>query len=126
MYDNGKTEIRRHAISNVRPGFSAVVRAIESPMILQEKASWTIRMQCDLVYALPEFGILIGHEHSADAAVLRCPCAPRIVGAVDATGGNCHVHALVVSRVEHNAMQRQASITWHPAGTMRMIEQTTH
>jgi len=73
-------------------------------MILQKKALGPIGMHRDFVHALPELGIFVGHEHSADAPVLRGPGTPAVVGPVNAAGGNCHVHALVVDRVEHNGV----------------------
>ena len=64
----GKTKIRRHSVGNVHPVFGTVVGAIQSPMILQKEALRTSGMHRDFMYALPELGIFVGHEHGADAA----------------------------------------------------------
>jgi hypothetical protein len=122
VYEHGKTKIRWHSIGNVYPVFGTVVGAIQSPMILQKKAFGPIGMHRDFVYALAELGILVGHQHGADAAILRGPGTAAIAGTVNAAGGNCHVHALAVRGVEHDGVQSQTSIARHPAGTMGMIE----
>lgn len=57
VHEHGKTKIGGHSIGYVGPAIGAVVRAIEPPMILQEQAFGTSRMDRDLVYALPELGI---------------------------------------------------------------------
>jgi hypothetical protein len=126
MHSHGKTKIRRHSIANVRPVFGTIVGAIQAPMILQEETFGAIGMHRDFMYALPELGILIGHEHGADAPVLRSPCTSAIVGAVDAPSRDRHVHPLVVGRIEQNSVQGESSITRHPAGTMWMIEEAAH
>src|ERR1700740_1317213 len=86
VHDYGKTEIRGHSIANVCTVFGTVVRAIQSPMILQEDAFGTTRMHRDFVYTLPELGVFLGHERSADAPVLRGPGMSAIVGPVNAAG----------------------------------------
>src|SRR5207237_10215274 len=86
MYHHGETKIRRDAIGNVLPVFGIVIGAIQAPVILKEKTFGTGRMHRNLVYTLPELGILVGHKHSADASISRRPRTSAIVGPVNATG----------------------------------------
>src|SRR3982074_602816 len=83
-------------------------------------------MHRDFMYALPELGIFIGHEHGADAPVLRSPCTSAIVGAVDAPSRDRHIHPLVIARIKQNSVQGESPIARHPARTMWVIEETTH
>src|SRR5205085_11374202 len=83
-------------------------------------------MQSYLVHALPKLGIFVRHEHNADALVLGRPGASAILGSIDASGRDGHIHALAVRRIEHDGVQSESAISGHPAGTMRMIEQPSH
>jgi hypothetical protein len=95
-------------------------------MILQEEAFGAIGMQSYLVHALPKLGIFIRHEHDADALVLSGPCASAILGSVDPSRRDGHIHALGVRRIKHDGVQSESAISGHPAGAMRMIEQPSH
>src|SRR2546422_2171871 len=86
IYHHGKAKIGRHAIGDVLPSFSAVIRAVQAPVVLQKKAFGASGVQRDLVHALPEFRILFGHKRDGDAAVTRAPSASAIVGAVNPGG----------------------------------------
>src|SRR3989475_12646998 len=101
MYHHGETKIRRDAIGNVLPVFGIVIGTIQAPMILQVKTFRTGRVHRNLVYALPEFGILVGHEHSADASILRRPRTPTVVGPVNAAGWVGDVHAVGMRESGH-------------------------
>src|SRR5215467_10854721 len=83
-------------------------------------------MQGDLVHALSELRILVGHEWCGDAAVLSRPGGARVVGAVDATGGDRDVHALLVDGVEEDRMQSKSAVARHPARAVGMIEQSAN
>ncbi len=83
MREHGKTKVRRYSVGNVEPVLGTVIRAVQSPMTLQEEAMGTSRMHCDLVYALPELRIFVGHGHSADTLVLNGPGKSAIVGPVN-------------------------------------------
>ena len=83
-------------------------------------------MHGDFVHALAELGIFIGHEDSANAAVLRGPSSAGIVGAIDAAGRDGDVEAARVRWVLQNRVQRESAIAGHPARAMRMIEQAAH
>jgi hypothetical protein len=95
-------------------------------MILQEEAFGAIGMQSDLVHALPKLGIFIRHEHDADALVLSGPGASAILGSVDPSRRDGHIHALGVHRIEHDGVQSQSAISGHPPGTVWMVEQSSH
>ncbi len=60
MHNHREPKIRRHSIGDIDPAFGAVIRAVKSPMILQEQTFGTGGMDRDLVHALPELGILFG------------------------------------------------------------------
>src|SRR5215510_5529038 len=126
MHDNRETEIGRNTVGDVGPVFGVVIRAINSPMILQEQSFRPRRMQGYLVYALSELGILIRHKNRTDAAVLRGPCGAAVFGAVDASRRDGDVHAQFVRRVENDRVQSEATVAGHPTGTMRMIEQSAN
>src|SRR5262249_51268150 len=125
MNDNGESKIGRDAVGDVLPVFAVIVRAIKTPVILQEKAFGMRRMHRNFVNALAELGIFVGQKHSADAAILCGPGLAAVAGAINATRGNCDVHAPVVGRIEHDRMQSEAAIAGHPSWTMRMIEKAT-
>src|SRR5579864_5362940 len=95
-------------------------------MILQKKTLRMRRVQSDLMHALPELRILIRHKHGADTAVLRSPGSSSVIGLVDAARGDCHVHALRIGWVEHDAVQRETSVARYPPWTVRMVEQAAH
>src|SRR5439155_7836807 len=59
MYHHGETKIRRDAIGNVLPVFGIVIGAIQAPVILKEKTFGTGRVHRNLVYTLPELGVLV-------------------------------------------------------------------
>jgi hypothetical protein len=126
VHNDAKAKIGRHSIGNVSPFLTVVVRAIQAPVILQEETFGTIGMQSYLVHALPKLGIFVGHEHNADALVLGGPGASAILGSIDASRRDSHIHALAVRRIQHDGVQSESAISRHPAGTMRMIEQASH
>src|SRR5947207_3909239 len=126
MHEHDEAKIRRHSIGDVRPAISMVVRAIKTPVILQEQALRAGGMHGDLVYTLSKFGILVGHEHSADSAVLCIPSASTIISAINAARRDCHVYALVIGGVEHDRVQGQTSVARHPPGPVWMVEQSAH
>jgi len=92
-------------------------------MILEEQALRPFGVESNFVDALAEFGILVGHEHSANAAILGGPTRAAVVGAVNAASGDCDVHALLVGRIENDGMQGQSAVTGHPARAMGMIKE---
>ena len=73
-------------------------------MILQKETFRTNRVHYNLVYTLPELRIFDGHKRDADAQILCGPRMSTIVRAVNAPRGNCHIHALLVSRIQHNGV----------------------
>ena len=77
MHDYSKAKVRRHSVGDVDPVFGMVVRAIQSPMVLQKQSFGTSGMHRDFVHALSELGIFVGHEHGADAPILCSPGAFR-------------------------------------------------
>src|SRR5580704_17980481 len=84
------------------------------------------RMQRDLVHALSELGVLLGHEGNGNATVLRRPVHSAVLGPIDAAGGDGDIHTLFVHRVQHNTVQSQATVARHPARPMRMVEQASY
>ena len=86
MHGHGKTEVGRKAVTDVLPVFAGIVGAIEAPVVLQEKTLRSRGMHDDFVNALAEVGLLVGHEHGANAAVLCGPGATAIGSAVEAAG----------------------------------------
>ena len=95
-------------------------------MILEENPFRPRRMHDDLVHALAEFRIPLGHVHNADATVARLPGAPAVFGGIDPAGRNGHVHPVRIPRVEQDGMQGQPSQPRHPARAVRMVEQAAH
>src|SRR4030095_8912280 len=77
-----KTKIGRPSVAYVCPVLGMIIRAIQAPMILEKQTFRTSRMHHNLVYALSELWIFVGHERGADPAVLRRPCASAVVGAI--------------------------------------------
>src|SRR5882724_11549106 len=126
MYNHREAKIRRHAVGNVGPVLAVVDRAIQTKMILQEEPFRTRRMHHDLMHALTEIGILAGHEHYADSVILRCPPSAAIVGTINTTGRNRHVHTPTFRGIQHYRMQCEPAVARHPARPVRMIEQATH
>ena len=86
VHDDRKSKIRRHAVGNVGPVLRVIVGAVNSPVILQEKPFRPRGMHGDLMHALPELGILVGHEQGSYTTVVRHPRRACIVGAVDPAG----------------------------------------
>src|SRR5215469_13064695 len=83
-------------------------------------------MQRNLVNALTELGIPVRRGHRSNAPILCRPSASPIFGPVNAAGGDRYVHPLFVVRIKDNRMQGEAAVAWHPARTVRMIEQATN
>ena len=73
MNNHGEAEVGRHAVADVFPVFGVIVGAIKAPVILQEEAFGVRWVHGDFVNALAEFGIFVGQEHGANAAILRGP-----------------------------------------------------
>src|SRR5579859_4064883 len=83
-------------------------------------------MHCDLVDALAKFGIFIGHEQGANAAVLSGPGGPPVIGAVNTASGNSDIDALLVRGIEHDGVQGEPAVGRHPARAVGMIEEATN
>src|SRR5262249_43808513 len=124
--NDGKAKIRRDAVGDIFPILTVIVGAVESPVILQVETLGASRVHGNFVNALSEFGIFVGHEHGADAAVLRGPGLAAVCGAVNAAGGNGDVHALIVGRVENDGMQGETAVAGNPARAVRMIEEAAN
>lgn len=86
MNGHGKTEVGRKAVADILPAFAGIIRTIEAPVVLQKKTLRSRGMHDDFVNALAEVGLLVGHEHGANAAVLCGPGATAIRSAVEAAG----------------------------------------
>ena len=95
-------------------------------MILQKEAFGARRVHHELMDALPEFGILFGLVHGADAAVQRPPAVPAVVGLVNARRRNGNVHPRFVRRVGRDGVQGETAVSGRPSGAVRMIEQAAH
>ena len=103
--------------------FSAIIRAVQSPVVLQKEALRTARVQGYLVHALPELGIFLGHEQRPDATILRSPGLATILGPVHAPGGDADVNSLLIRGVENDRVQREPTVARHPAWAVRMVKE---
>jgi len=88
IYFQRKPKIGRHAISDVVPRITAVIAAIESPVILQEYPLRVRRVAHDLVHTLSPFrkSLLRRQELRAHALVPRLPVFSTIIRTIDAPG----------------------------------------
>src|SRR5947207_12667866 len=115
-----------YTINDIYPVIAIIVEAIQNLVILHKEPFGTRRMHRDFMNTLPELRIPVGHELCADASILRCPSNSAVIGPVNAAGGDCYIHTLFVAGIEDDSVQRKTSIARHPAGAVRMIEQTTN
>ena len=125
MHHDREAKVGRHSVGDVGPGTGGIIGAIESPVILQEKTFGALWVQGDLVNALAELGVFIGHKHGADAAILRGPSRASVVGAVDAASRDGNVNPLLIGGVEDDRVQCEPTVARQPAWAMGMIEESS-
>jgi hypothetical protein len=102
MHHHGKTKIAGHAIRNVVPRISVVVGTVQTPVVLQEDSPWPGGVQNHFVHALAKRRVAIRLMDNANALIAGLPVAPAIIAAVNTTGGNGAIYALlVVGTIDH-------------------------
>src|SRR5437868_15358300 len=83
-------------------------------------------MERDFGNTLSTHAMVVRHEQAAHATVSRAPRTASIVGPVDSSRRDSHIHLLLVAGVEHNRVQGKTSVARHPTRTMGMIKQAAH
>jgi hypothetical protein len=105
---------------------AAVVAAIEAPVVLQEERARALRVERDLVHALPELGMLVGQEVGTHAVVARAPRPPAVVGAIDAARRDGDDHAPAILGVGQDRVQAETAPARLPARAIGMLVQAAH
>src|SRR5579859_1390155 len=124
--DHRKTKVRRHIIRNILPGIAVVVGAVQAPVVLQEESFRARGVHSDLMHALAELRIFLRKVYNANTPIACLPFTPPVFGGVDATSRNRRIHPLRILGVKQDGVQGQAAKSWHPAGAVRMVEQSAH
>src|SRR5471030_2499000 len=121
-----KTEIRRHAIGNVLPCVSAIITAIQPPVILEIETLRIGGITADLVNALTKLRILFRKKIGAHTPVARLPGSTAIVRAITTCRGDGDDHALLICGMRNDRVQAHSAATGYPLGTMRMFQHAFH
>ena len=121
MDAHAESEVRGHAVGDVAPGVSAVVAAVQAPVVLQVQPPGPPRVMDDLVDALAELGMLVRQELGAYAAVPGVPRDAAVVRPVDAAGRGRDREAPRPRRVHEDRVQAQAAAARRPLRAVRVV-----
>ncbi len=120
MRQHHEAEIRRQALRDRFPALGVVVTAVDAVVVLRVKAAVDGGIGRDLVHALAEFRVGIGHEVGRDSLVARLPGAAAVERAVDAAGAHRDVD-LLARVVDDDGVRRGAAVAGPPFAAVRMV-----
>jgi hypothetical protein len=106
VHDDREAEVGRQALRDRAPRLAVVVAAQHADaggagpshrpaaVVLHVEPAGRVLVAGDLVHALAELGVRIGHEAGADALVRGLERLPAVLAQVVAAGRDAEVHAL--------------------------------
>src|SRR5687767_12668237 len=75
-----------------------------------------------LVNALPELRVLVGKKLRTHAGVSCAPPLATIIGAINATRGDCDQHPLSIDGIEHDGVEAKSAASGLPFGLVLVSE----
>jgi hypothetical protein len=108
------------------PAVAAVVRAVGTEVVLLPEPLGLMRVQKQLVHALPDLRILVGKIVGGRALVGRRPRLAAVFAAEDSRRGDPDVHALRIGRVDLDRVAAHSTGAGLPLLAGGMLEDALH
>ena len=120
MRQHHEAEVRRQPFGDRLPALGVVVAAVDAVVVLRVEAAVDGGVGRDLVHALAEFRVGVGHEVGRDSLVARLPGGAAVERAVDAAGAHRDVH-LLARVVDDDRVRRGAAVAGAPFAAVRVV-----
>src|SRR5262249_61427192 len=109
------------SVGDVVAGVTAVVRAVEAPMVLKKESIGIRSVLRDLVDALPELGMRVRKELRAHAAILDLPASAAVVRAVGAARRGGDHHSPGALGIHEDGVEAKPASARLPLRAVRMV-----
>src|SRR3954464_7818698 len=118
-------EVGRQIAGDLGPCRTAVLRTVDTAVVLLEEPCGIAGIDVQLVHALAEVGRRSGVEVRADTLVAGLPRRAAVGCLERADGRDADPHVIGVRWIERNRMQDQAAGSGHPLRAARMVAQSS-